>query len=90
MKRLVVREFLALALAAMASHSFADDHAAGSDKAGATGKTLAGYQRDCSSMTDARKKARCEEANKAMEACKGQKAENVANCVMEQRLRQRP
>lgn len=90
MKMIVIRGFLALALAMTASHSLADERTAGADKSVGSGKTLAGYQRDCSSMTDKRKKAECEEANKAMGACKGQRAENVANCIMEQHLRQRP
>jgi len=45
-----------------------------------------GYQRDCSKMADAKRKARCEEANKAMNVCSGKKAgDELTNCLKEQR-----
>ena len=48
---------------------------------GGEGPGMAGHQRDCSKIADAKKKARCEEVNKAMSACEGKKAGDVADCV---------
>lgn len=56
-------------------------------QANASERTLAsGQSRDCSQMADAKKKARCEETNKAMAACAGKKAgDELTNCLMTQR-----
>ena len=53
---------------------------------GNEGRTMSsgGYQRDCSKMEDAKKKARCEEVNKAMNACNGTKAGEVGDCAKKQ------
>lgn len=48
---------------------------------GGEGPAMTGYQRDCSKITDAKKKARCEEVNKAMSACEGKKAGDAADCM---------
>lgn len=46
----------------------------------------AGQSRDCSKMQTAEKKARCEEVNKAMQACAGKKAgEELSKCLMGQK-----
>lgn len=42
-----------------------------------------GYQRDCSKMADAKKKARCEEVNKTMNACNGKAGDDLTNCMKE-------
>lgn len=48
---------------------------------GGEGPAMAGHQRDCSKIADAKKKARCEEVNKAMSACEGKKASEAADCM---------
>lgn len=49
-----------------------------------------GQQRDCSQMSDARQKARCEDTNKAMAACAGKKnGAELTGCLMDQRMAQR-
>jgi hypothetical protein len=79
MKRVLIQLYISCALGLLVFQAFAEE------------RTLApGQQRDCSQMTDAKKKARCEDTNKAMAACAGKKAGNeLTGCLMEQRMGQR-
>ncbi len=40
-----------------------------------------GRQHDCSKITDTKKRARCEEAGRAMSACEGRRGDDYAACV---------
>ena len=61
------------------------------DSVAAEERTLAsGQYRDCSRMADAKQKARCEDANKAMQACAGKKnGDELTNCLMSQGMAHR-
>ena len=79
MKRVLIKLSICCVLGLFVSQTYAQE------------RTLAsGQQRDCSQMADAKKKARCADANKAMAACAGKKAgDELTSCLMEQRMSQR-
>lgn len=79
MKRVLIQLSISCALGLLVSQASAEERVLAS-----------GQQRDCSKMTDARQKARCENTNKAMQACAGKKAgDELTSCLMEQRIAQR-
>jgi hypothetical protein len=47
-------------------------------------RLASGQSRDCSQMTDAKKKASCEETNKVMEACAGKAGDEMVSCMKAQ------
>ncbi len=79
MKRVFIRLSVCCALGLLVSQACAEE------------RVLAGgQQRDCSQMSDAKQKARCENTNKAMQACAGKKnGGELTNCLMEQHTAQR-
>lgn len=79
MKRVLIQLSISCALGLLVSQAFAEERALAS-----------GQMRDCTQMTDAKKKSRCEDTNKAMAACAGKKAgSELTSCLMEQRMGQR-
>jgi len=79
MKRVLIQLSIFCALNLFVSQAFAGERVLAS-----------GQQRDCSHKTNAKQKARCEDANKAMAACAGKRAgDELTNCLMGQRMAQR-
>lgn len=79
MKRVLIQLSISCALSLFVSQAFAAERVLAS-----------GQKRDCSHKTDAKQKARCEDANRAMEACAGKKAgDELTSCLMAQRMEQR-
>lgn len=79
MKRVLIQLSISCALGLFVSQAYAEERVLAS-----------GQQRDCSHMSDAKQKARCEDTNKAMQACAGKKnGEELTSCLMEQKMAMR-